>query len=158
VRNLPPVIVRKNRPPARILPAPHKPRLDTGNQPEVLAGMVKGKKASAPEERFANAISKLPSIDSYEFRYTLGAPRGLPGWFEIDFVIASRGLLYAIEVDSKFTHRQKSGRSDVLHDAKALKELGKRGAQVYPSVIHLNMETDLVNQNWADISAKRLFQ
>jgi len=156
-QGIPPVKVPKMRRPNPVLPSPHKPRVDTGNQPEILGGMVQNKKASAPEERFANALSKLKSVDSFNFRQTLGAPRGLPGWFEIDFVVASRGLIYAIEVDSQFTHRQKSGRSDVLHDAKALKQLSRQGMQVYPSVIHLKMETDLVDQKWADISARRLF-
>jgi hypothetical protein len=157
VRNLPKVKIVRQRPPTPLLPSPHKPRVDTGNQPEVLEGTVQGKKASAPEERLAKALAKLPSVSGYQFRQTLGAPRGLPGWFEIDFVIAARGLVYAVEVDSAFTHRQKTGRGDVLHDAKALKQLSRQGTQVYPTVIHLTMEKDLIDQEWADRSAKRHF-
>jgi hypothetical protein len=158
VKRLPPVKVPKPRKPKPILPSPHKPRADTGNEPELLGGEVQGKKASAPEERLAKALEKLPSVEGYQFRYTLGAPRGLPGWFEVDFVVSVHSMVYAIEVDSAFTHRQKSGRSDVLHDAKVLKQLAGQGHQVYPSVIHLDMESDLVDQTWADRSAKRLFQ
>lgn len=157
MRNLPKVKIVLPRPPARVLPSPHKPRADTGNQPEILEGTVQGKKASKPEERFAKALSKLPSVEGYSFRQTLGAPRGLPGWFELDFAIASRGLVYAVEVDSAFTHRNKTGRGDVLHDAKVLKQLSRRGTQVYPTVIHLTMEKDLIDQDWADRAARRLF-
>lgn len=156
-RNLPPVKIRLPRKPRPILPAPQRPRADTGNEPEMLAGTVQNKKASAPEERLAQALSKTRNVDGYYFRYTVGAPRGLPGWKEIDFVISSRGMTYAVEVDSAFTHRNKSGRSDVLHDAIVLRELEKQGMQVYPSVIHLNMESELVDQTWADQTARRLF-
>jgi len=154
---LPPVKVPRVRKPRPVLPSPQRPRADTGDQPEILEGTVQNKKASAPEERLAKALNKLPSVDGYNFRQTLGAPRGLPGWFEIDFVVSARGMVYAIEVDSEFTHRNKSGRSDVLHDAKALKQLAGQGHQVYPQVIHLNMESELIDQKWADVSAKRLF-
>ena len=158
MRKLPPVKLRKMRTPRAILPSPHKPRADTGTDPEVLSGVVQDKKASAPEERLAKALDKLPSVEEYEFRKTLGAPRGLPGWFEVDYVVASRGIAYAIEVDSEFTHRMKTGRGDVLHDAKVLKQLKGQGMTVYPTVIHLTMEADLIDQTGADRSAKRLFQ
>jgi hypothetical protein len=154
---LPPVKIRLPRKPRPILPSPHKPRADTGDQPEMLEGMVQDKKASAPEERWAKTLGKLPSVDSFDFRYTIGAPRGLPGWKELDFLIASRGLMYAVEVDSEFTHRQKSGRSDVLHDAIVLNALKKQGMEVYPEVIHLNMESELVDQDWSDRTGKRMF-
>jgi len=158
MKKLPPVKIRKARRPRPILPSPHKPRVDTGDEPEILGGEVQNKKASAPEERLAKALDKVPSVDAYEFRYTIGAPRGMPGWKELDFLISARGQVFAVEVDSEFTHRNKSGRGDVLHDAIVLQDLNKQGMQVYPSVIHLNMESELVDQKWADATAKRLFQ
>lgn len=158
VRVLPKVrIIRQRRRNSPMLPAPQKP--DTvGVESEVLAGTVQGMKASAPEERLARALDKLQSIDQYQFRYTVGAPRGLPGWKELDFLVPYRGLVYAIEVDSAFTHLGKSGRSDVLHDAIVLHELEKQGMQTYPQVIHLRMEDELVDQKTADRTAKGLFQ
>ena len=153
---LPPVKIRKMRPPNPIVPAPYKPRLDAGEDGELLTGTVQGKKASAPEERLFNALSEI-GITGAQFRYTLGAPRGLPGWFEVDAVVPSRGLVYAIEVDTAFTHRGKSGRGDVLHDAKVLKALGKQGMQVYPQVIHLDGNSDLVDAKWSLATVKRLF-
>jgi len=145
------------RKPKVILPAPHKPRADTGDEAELLGGMVQNKKASAPEERFAKALDKLPSVDGYEFRYTIGAPRGMPGWKELDYLVSARGMVYAFEVDTEFTHRQK-GKADVLHDAIVLKDLEKDGMDVaFQQVFHLMGETDLVDQKWADSTAKRIF-
>lgn len=144
------------RKPKVILPMPHKPRLDTGEEAEYLGGMVQNKKASAPEERFAKALDKLTTVDSYEFRYTIGAPRGMPGWKELDYLVSSHGQVWAFEVDTEFTHRQK-GKADVLHDAIVLRDLEKDGMQVFPTVIHLMGETDLVDQKWADATAKRVF-
>lgn len=157
MRKLPPVKIRLPRKPRTILPSPHKPRADTGEDPEVLGGTVQGKKASAPEERWSKTLDDLPSVDGYDFRYTIGAPRGLPGWKELDFLISSRGLMYAVEVDSNFTHRQKAGRGDVLHDAIVLQALKKQGMEVYPQVIHLNMESELVDQSWSDRTGKKMF-
>jgi hypothetical protein len=152
---LPKVKIRKTRPPKAILPAPHKPRADTGDEAELLTGTVQGMKASAPEERLFNALRKIGI--SAEFRHTMGAPRGLPGWFEVDALVPVHGIVYAVEVDTEFTHRQKQ-RADVLHDARVLKSLEGQGMQVYPSVIHLDGESDLVDQKWALATVKRHFQ
>lgn len=138
------------------LPAPQRPRIDNGVEAEVLTGQVNGMKASAGEERFARALSKITAIDGFQFRYTIGAPRGLPGWKELDFVVVKGGILYGIEVDTAFTHRDKKA-SDALHDAIALKELAKLGYQLHPVIIHLDGESDLADQNKADQTAKRMF-
>lgn len=139
------------------LPAPYRPRIDNGGEAELLEGQVNGMKASAGEERFAKALRKITSVDGFEFRYTIGAPRGLPGWKEVDFIVQKQGTLYAIEVDTAFTHRDKKA-SDALHDGIVLKELAKLGLQLYPVVIHLDGESDLVDQQKADQTAKRYLQ
>ena len=139
------------------LPAPYRPRIDDGGEAELLEGKVNGMKASAGEERFAKALRKITAVDGFEFRYTIGAPRGLPGWKELDFVVVKGGTLYAVEVDTAFTHRDKQA-SDTLHDAIVLQELAKLGMQLHPIVIHLDGESDLVTQQNADNTAKRLFQ
>jgi hypothetical protein len=151
-------VSRAKRPYTPILPSPHKPRFDTGNEPELFVGEVQGKKASQPEERLAKALNKSKSVQGYEFRRTMGAPHGLPGWFELDFTVNKGGITYAIEVDTEFTHRSKSGRGDVLHDAKVLKSLKGQGMQVWPTVIHLMGEDDLVDDASAERTVKRLFQ
>ena len=152
---LPPVRIRKNRPPKTITPAPHKPRVDAGEEAEALTGEVQGKKASSYEERLFGALDKIGV--TAEFRYTVGAPRGMPGWKEVDALIPVHGLVYAVEVDTAFTHREKQ-RADVLHDAIVLRELEEQGMNVYPRVIHLDGESDLVDRKWALATVKRLFQ
>lgn len=158
VRRLPPVVIRrrffkKQRP---VLPAGRMPTI-ARVEAEVLGGTVQGMPASAPEERLARALDKIDAVENYQFRYTVGAPRGLPGWKELDFLVFARGIAFAIEVDSEFTHRDKAGRGDVLHDAIVLNDLSQQGIPVYPTVIHLKMESELVDQTWADRTAEGLF-
>lgn len=155
---LPSVKVRlPRRPKIQILPGNHRPQFDNGDEPEILSGTVQNMKASMPEERLANALNKNKAVDGYEFRRTIGAPRGMPGWKELDFTVSARGMLYAIEVDTEFTHRQKR-EADRLHDAIVLKSLKKDGASVFPQVLHLMGETDLADKNSAEKAVQRLFQ
>lgn len=152
---LPAVRIRRLRPAAAVPPSPFKPHAAADNA-EVLTGTVQGMKASAPEERLARALNKTKKVNGYQFRYTVGAPRGLPGWKECDFVVSSFGQTYLIEVDSKFSHRKKK-EADRLHDAILLNEFNKQGTSTYPRVIHLDMDADLIDQKTADTTAKRLF-
>ena len=158
MRRLPKIHVgRAHGRPRPILPSPIKPRADTGDEAELLGGMVQGKKASAPEERLFRALDEI-GIDNAEFRYTIGAPRGLPGWKELDALIPTKsGLIFAVEVDTAFTHREK-GRADVLHDAIVLQDLTKQGMNIWPKVIHLDGESDLSDRRWALNTVKRFFQ
>lgn len=140
---------RRGKPPTGL-----KPQFDAGDPEEVLSGMIGDLKASAPEERFARALHKRGK--SFEFRYTMGAPRNLPGWFEVDFILENHGVYHAVEIDTAFTHRSKQ-RADVLHDARVLNSLKSRGMNVYPAVTHAMGETDLVDQKSADAFVKRVF-
>ena len=112
--------------------------------PEQLTAVVQGKQASAPEERLARALDEAGI--SYEFRFNFGAPKPLPGWKELDFLISHAGLLYATEVDTLFTHRLK-GYSDPLHDALILadKNISAMG-ELYPHVFHASGDTELSTQ------------
>lgn len=155
-RVLPAVKISRRRKPARrILPAPFQPAVDSG-EPEVLSGTVQDREASAPEERLFKALYKIGIFDA-QFRYTVGAPRGLPGWKEVDALVPRHGLVYAVEVDTEFTHQDKQ-RADVLHDAIVLRELEKQGMNVFPRVIHLDGESDLVDNKWALATVKHLFE
>jgi len=153
---LPPVKVPKIRKPRDLnIPAPRRPSLDNGDEAELLVGEVMGMKASAPEERMAKALGKAQV--PFEFRYTVGAPRGLPGWKEIDFVASKNGMVYPIEVDTEFTHRNK-GEADEIDNAQPLClscNLKKATKIIDYKVMG---ETDLVDQRAADATAKRLFQ
>ena len=152
---LPPVVIRKpRRKPMLKLPAPHKPSFTGDTDTELLTGEVQGIKASMPEERFANSLNKRNRL--YEFRRTMGAPRGLPGWFELDFLVYVNGLGYPVEVDTAFTHRDKQ-RADVLHDARVLQDLKRAGISTYPTVIHVDGESDLKDQETSNRTAVRIF-
>lgn len=152
---LPPVRVPRIRKPPKVnLPQAPRPRLDNGGEAELLSGVVQDMEASAIEERFARALDKKRK--PYQFRYTVGAPRGLPGFKEVDFILENNGQMYAVEIDSLFTHRRKR-EADRLHDAIVLTELEQEGFQVYPQVIHVLGDTELVDQRQADATVNRLF-
>lgn len=119
---------------------------------EVLSGMVQGWEASAGEERLARALD-VQGL-SYQFRMALGGARNTPGWKELDFLVQARGMYFAVEVDSEFTHRHKKN-SDVLHDAITLNEL--KHLQPYPRVFHLFNEHELVDQGTAIKTVRSLF-
>ncbi len=120
---------------------PTWPRHSDLEAPEQLMGSVNGLQASAPEERLAKALDKAGI--NYVFRYTVGAPRGLPGWKELDFLIQHTGLIYAVEVDTAFTHRKKAN-ADVLHDAiiqndKQIQAMGT----LWPTTLHADGDSEL---------------
>lgn len=133
---------------------PSLPRIG-GAEEELLTGEVQGVKASAPEERMAKALDKAKI--QYIFRYTVGAPRGLPGWKELDFLVLTKGIVYAVEVDTAFTHREK-GNTDVLHDAiiQNDREINSSGI-LWPQVIHADGDTDLSTNDSAKSYVKKLF-
>lgn len=123
-------------------------------EPELLTGQVKGFKASAGEERAANALKSNPKVTEYFFRMAIGAERHMPGFKELDYLIqSSGGMYYAVEVDSEFTHRKK-GTSDILHDAIVLENL--KHLNVYPSVIHWDIDRDLPDKRTAEQTVRNL--
>ena len=152
---LPKVKLTKKRKAWPPLPEPLKPEISDKAPEEMLAGEVNGMKASAAEERAVYAVRKTGS--SYEFRRAINAPRYMPGWKELDLLVNSKGLNYAFEIDSEFTHRGKE-RADVLHDAIVLKALEKEGISVYPQVFHIDGESDLVDQKSADRYFRNFFK
>lgn len=134
---------------------PTLPRLSDNDSPEQLMGSVNGMQASAPEERLARALDKAGI--QYLFRYTVGAPRGLPGWKELDFLIPNNGILYAVEVDTAFTHRNKAN-SDVLHDAIIQNDpqIQMMGT-LWPTTLHADGDSELSSSDNAQGYVKRTF-
>ena len=122
---------------------PSRPTLRETEQ-ESLTGSVGDKTASAPEERLARAFDRKGI--QYEFRHVVGAPKGLPGWKEVDFVVLTKGMVYLVEVDTAFTHRDK-GQSDILHDAILLNDPEMQAyGQLWPRVLHVDGDTDLADE------------
>jgi hypothetical protein len=128
-------------------------RSQTEVSTEVLEGSVQGMPASAAEERMARALEKKEL--GFQFRVALGAPRNMPGFKEVDFIVESNGILYGVEVDSPFTHAQK-GNADVLHDAIVINELSQMG-MTYPNVIHANRDGDLIQQDHWNKFVEQIF-
>lgn len=121
---------------------------------EHLEGAVQGLPASAGEERSSRSLTKNEQVEMFWFRLPVGGARNTPGWKELDYLIkAKSGLHYLVEVDSVFTHRNKSN-ADILHDAILLQELDYLG--VYPKVFHVDNERDLANQAMADETFRRI--
>ncbi len=141
------------RKPVPVLPKGGLKRSGIDTEQETLTGEVNGFKASAPEERAVRGLVKRPTVVNYFFRMALGAERNLPGFKELDLLIETNSIWYAVEVDSPFTHRNK-GTSDILHDAIVLENLTH--LNVYPRVINLDQDADLSNQLQADQTMKNL--
>lgn len=145
---------RKTRSPVKIN-LPGFPPLQSRDEPEALTGYVNDMDASAPEERLAKALDKAGV--SYYFRWTVGAPRGLPGWKEVDFIVMSGGLLYTVEVDTAFTHRSKA-MADILHDAIILNDRNLQAmGTLYPQVLHADGDTELASSDNAEGYVKQRF-
>lgn len=152
------MIKRKTYPRPRkappILPKGGLRRTPRAEEPELFTGMVKGFKASKGEETGANALNRNQKVRNYWFRLTIGAERNMPGFRELDYLIeTTSGQYFAVEVDSAFTHRDK-GTSDILHDAIILQSL--KYLNIYPRVIHWDIDRDLPNAKTADQTVKHL--
>lgn len=138
--------VRLRRKKGFTTPAPNRAGFHK-EEAEPLTGSVQDKEASAPEEQLARALDRAGL--QYVFRYVFGAPKYAPGWKELDFIVVDE-LVYLIEVDTPFTHRGKA-QKDMLHDALALNDPTiKRMGQIYPQVLHVNGNDDLVDKNSSD--------
>lgn len=144
---------RKQKKPV-VVSLPSFPELQ-GDTQEQLTGMVNDMQASAPEERLANAL-RAEGIP-FMFRMVVGAPKGMPGWKELDFLVETKGLLYALEVDTAFTHQGKEFK-DKLHDAIILadREIQSYGT-LYPQVFHADGETDLASAENSKAYVKHRF-
>lgn len=122
---------------------------------EVLTGSVQNMKASVGEERFARALDRYEKVLGYQFRVAVGAPRNLPGWNELDFLVdVSDGMYRAVEIDSVFSHRDKQYK-DRLHDAVLVQEL--QYLSLFPTVLHVDIDRDLADQDMANRTVRRLF-
>jgi hypothetical protein len=145
---------RRRSSPPPVLPKGGLRRSGPAREPELFTGQVKGFKASMGEERAANALVQNPKVADFFFRMTIGAERNMPGFKELDYLIETTGgMYYAVEVDSAFTHRDK-GTSDILHDAIVLENL--KNLNVYPQVIHWDIDRDLPDARTARQTVKNL--
>jgi hypothetical protein len=116
---------------------------------EQLMGMVNDMKASDIEERFAKSLDKLGL--RYYFRLPVGAPRGMPGYNELDFLVQSGGF-YPVQIDGEYSHLGSEAR-DAIADIKIMKGLCEYNPQPIRHVLY----TRLSNQKAADMVAREIF-
>lgn len=112
---------------------PRKRKIDQGlnriqrpSSAEELTGVILGKKASAPEERFARALYKKNL--SFDFQVVVQTAYQIPGQLNtVDFVVFS-GLPYPIEIDGDWVHKTSSKKEqDALRDAIINEKMVPRG-------------------------------
>lgn len=127
---------------------------------EGLTGMVQGKTAAQDEERFARALDRNSQVMGYEFRLAVGAPKGMPGWRELDFLVETYSGYRAFEIDdTSFVHKGESARAtDRLHDISRVQALQNMGAEVAHGVEHVDAVAHLQNQNDANRKVRELIQ
>lgn len=96
-------------------------------EPEQLAGQFRGMKASDIEERFGTALQSSGLVRNVIFRVPVGAPRGMPGWNELDFLVETFSGFRAFQTDDvEFVHLGTSAK-DAFTDLKILIALQKDG-------------------------------
>ena len=104
----------------RLRPRPPRRPLNciAGIEPteEGLTGIVKGKEASAPEERFGRSFDRRGL--RYRFRWLVQTPYQIPGQsYEIDYVVDEFGT-HPIEIDDRWIHKGAAQKDkDKLRDA-----------------------------------------
>jgi hypothetical protein len=137
-----------------VVPAPSQPQI-AGEATEPLTGMVNGMTASANEEYMAMALKSAKM--NFMFRYVVGAPKGLPGWKELDFLILDNGVVYLMEMDTAFTHRTKE-QKDILHDALLVNDPNlKTLGTIWPTVTHVDGDTDSSSKESARAFIRKRF-
>jgi len=130
-------------------PSPGKPQFARDGE-EVLSGFVDGIPAKRDEELFMSEVRKHPSHRGSEFRMTLGAPRHMPGWLELDALIETFGGFRAFEIDDmSFVHLgQREDAETKVKDGRRLAGLAKYGINPRKGIEHLDA-SDLEDRTMA---------
>jgi hypothetical protein len=103
--------------------------------PEALSGMIQGKVAdSAAEERFAQSLAKDPRVMNYWYKLEdLVAPKGMPGWKQLDFLVQSVGGQYTAVAMADLTfvhHGAASNSTDALDSMLFKNALASQGINI----------------------------
>lgn len=128
-----------NKPDTANFSTPRKPQFARDGE-EILTGFVDGLPAKRDEEFFMSEVRKVPTVRSSEFRKTLGAPRHMPGWLELDALIETFGGFRAFEIDDmSFVHLgQRENAETKVKDGRRLAGLAKYGIQPHKGIEHLD--------------------
>jgi hypothetical protein len=129
-----------------------KPKVDDGNVEQPLTHLVQGEHASDLEERFSRALDKR-GIE-YHFQFITGAPKGMPGYNALDFLIY-RGGWHPYQVDdTTFIHKGTEAH-DRLVEVKTMRNLTNMGYDPFP--IKRVTQEDLSKQDDADLFVTNTF-
>lgn len=136
--------------------APRKPQFARDGE-EALSGFVDGLPAKRDEEFFMQEVRKHPSHRSSEFRMTLGAPRHMPGWLELDALIETFGGFRAFELDDmSFVHLgQRESSETKIKDKRRLDGLATYGINPRKGIEHLDA-ADLENREMTKALVREL--
>jgi hypothetical protein len=105
-------------------------------EPEApLTGEINGLKAAKGEERLARALNKKigkGTVQSFFFRSSPGLPKGVAGWRELDFEVATTHGTIAISVEgASFVHLGETSRNkDKISEMLIMERLAKIGRPV----------------------------
>lgn len=94
------------------------------------SGTIDGLDAKIGEENLLRAATKYEMITGYKFRIAIGAPRNMPGYKELDFLLSNKsGQFVAIQVrDTDFIHKGfEMQAKDQMSDVFILQTLAKEG-------------------------------
>ncbi len=107
---------------------------------EVLSGFVDGIPAARGEEFFVQEVRKLPTHLGSEFRMTLGAPRNMPGWLEMDVLVRTISGYRAFEIDDmSFVHLgQRESAETKIKDRRRLNGLQTLGVNPLRGIEHID--------------------
>jgi hypothetical protein len=109
----------------------HKPKIaNEGEEP--LSGYFAGLPAKRDEEFFMQEASRMPSVRNVEFRMAIGAPKGLPGWLELDGLLETYSGYRAFEIDDmSFVHLgQREDAETKVKDLRRIEGLKQKGVFV----------------------------
>lgn len=135
---------------------PKAKRAKFASEAEQLLGSVKGMDAKQGEERFAKALDEIGEVLGYQFRIAVGAPRGMPGWKELDFLIQTIYGYTAVEIDDmSFVHLGKQAEM-TMEDGIRIAGLADMGVNVR-QIEHVD-NARLQNQEDAARAVKELLK
>jgi hypothetical protein len=119
---------------------------------EEYTGIIDGLEAKHGEENLFKQAYKTGAVMGHWFRVSIGAPRNMPGWKELDFLfLLKTGEYVAIQVrDYEFVHKGLEAEgSDMASDMFVLQELAKEGISVRGNSVISIDDNDLLTPELA---------
>ena len=101
-------------------------RIEPKSEPEILVGVVQGKRATDIEERFAKSLYKR-KLD-FIFQVSFFAGQNMPGELRLDFMIDDI-FKQPVQIDGEFAHKSAAQKAkDTFNDARLDSHLSGQNA------------------------------